>query len=412
MRSVPGVLVAAAFHLVTLPATVVAQTVSYRGFAEAGVVFYPQETPRDQTRTVGEALLRVESSIAWERRVRIDTGLDARIDTHGQVARSWHVTYWDRTLERPALSVRRLSAAFAIGPLSLEVGKQFVRWGKTDLTSPTDRFTPRDYLTVLTNEELAVTAARATLAGATDTVELVAAPRLAPNRAPLFSQRWAGALASAVPARELEVQFEDRAQYGARWSHTGRRAEYSLSYYEGFDHQPSFAVAVNRRAGTIDVRRYNLPIRALGADVLIPTSALTLRAEAAGLKSRDRNADDYVLYVLQGERQWREWLFIAGYAGERVITDRPDLGFSPERGLAGAILARASYGAGATQSLVVETLARQSGDGVYAKAELSRALTSRLRLGLRFVIIRGRDSDFVGQYHRNSFAAPHLRYSF
>jgi hypothetical protein len=50
--------------------------------------------------------------------------------------------------------VRRLSATAHKGPLTFEAGKQFIRWGKTDIVTPTDRFAPRDYLTVVDNDFL------------------------------------------------------------------------------------------------------------------------------------------------------------------------------------------------------------------------------------------------------------------
>jgi D-serine dehydratase len=40
------------------------------------------------------------------------------------------------------------------------VGKQFVRWGKADIVTPTDHFAPRDFLGVIDNEFLPVTGVR------------------------------------------------------------------------------------------------------------------------------------------------------------------------------------------------------------------------------------------------------------
>ena len=58
------------------------------------------------------------------------------------------------------LSVRRLDATFSRGPLTIDAGKQFIRWGKTEIVTPTDRFAPRDYLNVFDTEYLAVPGVR------------------------------------------------------------------------------------------------------------------------------------------------------------------------------------------------------------------------------------------------------------
>jgi hypothetical protein len=167
-----------------------AQSVSQRGFAEGRLFFYPQTTAADTAQAVGEALLRYEPTVRPTSWLRIAGGFDARFDTHDQVERTWQLDWSDQGVQRPALSVRRLSAAVNRGPLSLEVGKQFIRWGKADVLNPTDRFAPRDYLTVVDNDFLGVTGARAIYESESETVDLVWVPRFTPSRTPLLKQRW------------------------------------------------------------------------------------------------------------------------------------------------------------------------------------------------------------------------------
>jgi hypothetical protein len=76
------------------------------------------------------------------------------------------------------------------------------------------------------------------------------------------------------------------------------------------------------------------------------------------------------------------------------------------------VLARISYSIETNRSFVLEAIARRNGDGVYGKAEYSRAVAPNLRVALRLVVIRGLASDFLGQYNRNSFGRTSLRYSF
>ena len=90
------------------------------------------------------------------------------------------------------LAVRRAVMTYARGPFTVELGKQFVRWGQTDILSPTDRFTPRDYLIVVSSDPLAVTAARVTLSKGSNSLGLVYLPRMTPSRLPILTHRWAG----------------------------------------------------------------------------------------------------------------------------------------------------------------------------------------------------------------------------
>src|SRR5207247_8827216 len=112
-------------------------------------------------------------------------------DTHHQGERDFKLSWQDREARRPSGEVRRLSATYHDGPITFEVGKQFIRWGKTDIVTPTDRLAPRDFLTVVDNEFVAVTAARLSFEKGENTVEAVFSPAFTPSRIPLLNQRWA-----------------------------------------------------------------------------------------------------------------------------------------------------------------------------------------------------------------------------
>src|SRR6185503_18105183 len=86
--------------------------------------------------------------------------VDARIDNLEQVERTWRFDIDDRGVQRPALSLRHAVATFRRRTLAVDAGKQFIRWGKTDILNPTDRFAPRDFLNVVDTEVLAVTGLR------------------------------------------------------------------------------------------------------------------------------------------------------------------------------------------------------------------------------------------------------------
>jgi len=122
------------------------------------------------------------------------------MDSHHQTEREFRFDWQDRSRKRPLLSLRRLSAQYHRGGLTLEAGKQFVRWGRTDIVNPTDRFAPRDFLTVVDNEFLGIEAVRGTYEQGSNTVDVIWSPRLTPSRTPLLSQRWFIPPAGAPPS--------------------------------------------------------------------------------------------------------------------------------------------------------------------------------------------------------------------
>jgi hypothetical protein len=389
---------------------------THRGFVEGTGVLFPLEGSQDPTQLVGDLLAREEVSVRPARWLLLAAGLDFRANTDGQVEDSWALDFSDRGTERPRLSVRRLAGTLTRGPLTIEAGKQFVRWGKTDLVVPTDRFAPRDYLTVVDAPYLAITAVRGTVQISSHTLEAVWAPRFTPSRIPLLGQRWA-VLPEGVPPNlaivETPAEFPTGSQAGLRYGQIRDRFEYSVSFYDGFNHLPAIQLGdLDPASATIDFRRVYPSIRTYGADAAVPFRWFTLKAEAAFFTSGSRSTDEYVLYVIQVERQTGEWLIIGGYAGEVVTDARAQFAFAPDRGLSRAFVGRASYTIGPNRSVEFEGAVRQNGDGVYVKAQYSQAYKQHWRAIVSGVGLGGDPDDFIGQYRRNSYLQMLLRYSF
>ena len=389
-----------------------AQDFTQRGFLESGSYFYPQEAAGDSGHAVSGLLLRYEAFYKASQHWRFSGGIDARTDTHHQVDREFGLSWWDRSIPQPAFTLRRLSAAYSAGKLNLEAGKQFIRWGKADILNPTDRFAPQDYLNVVQSDFLAVTAVRMIYGTQSNTIDLIWSPRLTPSRTPLFHQRWV-ALPENLTVHDLGSQFPGGPQYGARWNHIGRLAEYSLSFFDGYNHLPLIDASVQLLFPVeVNVRRIYPRIRMYGGDTAVPLRWLTLKTEAAYFTSSNPKADQYVLYVIQLERQAGEWFFVGGYAGEAVIEKRTLLDFAPDRGLSKAFLARAGYTIDANRSVALQTAVRQNAKGVWTRLEYSQTFGQHWRTTAGFTWIHGDDSDFLGQYHRNSHFSLVLRYSF
>jgi hypothetical protein len=393
------------------------QVVSQRGLAEWDAELFAQKAPNDSTQAVADFVLREElfvKPIPW---AQFAVGADLRLNSHDQVEDDWQVDVSDRGVRRPRISLRRATATLAYRKITLDVGKQFIRWGRTDILNPTDRFAPRDYLNVVNTEFLPVTGVRAS-ARATDrdSFELVWLPRFTPSRIPLLDQRW-----TAVPAGPPLLQIVDAgavfptgSQTGVRWSHVGDRVEYSLSFFDGFNHLPNIdeSVKPDTLLPEIDIMKRYPAIRSYGADLAVPTRWLTVKGEMAYFTSPSPVTDEYVLYVIEVERQTGEWVLIGGYAGEAVTVQRASLSFAPDRGLTKSVIGRASYTIDPRRNLAFETAVRQNLAGAYGKAEYSQTFGQHWRVTCAGVIIGGDLDDFLGQYRRNSHLSLVLRYSF
>jgi hypothetical protein len=399
--------------LIVLPQAIAAQTVSQRGFVEAAGSYFPQDAANDSINGVADLLLREELYIKPAPWVQFAAGADVRANTHSQVDASWRVDWSDRARQRPAISIRRLSATVNYGRFTLDGGKQFIRWGKTDIVTPTDWFAPRDFVNVIDNEFLPVTGVRGGVRFDAGTIEGVWVPTFTPSRIPLVNQRWVVPPPDLpAPIAEIDATFPDGAQTGLRWSHAGSRLEYALAFFDGFNHLPNLEPAPTFRAdGLTLIARYP-SARSFGGDAAIPTPWLTIKVEAAYFTSATPRTDEYVLYVVQVERQTGEWALVGGYAGEHVTKRRALQTFAPDRGLTRAIVGRAAYTVDVNRSVAFEGAIRQNGDGAYLSAEFSQAARGHWRTTLSGSLIAGDAADFLGQYRRNSHVTLALRYSF
>jgi hypothetical protein len=391
-----------------------AQEFTYRGFGQIQTTFYPQTTPQDDERVVLEALFRIEPAFKPVEWLTLSGSIDARIDTIEQVEREWRFDVRDRTIQRPPLSLRHARATLRKGTLTADLGKQFVRWGKADILNPTDRFAPRDFLEVTDDEFLAVIGARGQYERGAHSVDVVWVPTFTPSRTPLIGRRWAPLQPQTLGTTgfiDLDPQFPDRSQYGARWNVLGAGFEFSLSYFDGFNHLPQFTAIRLSGRPLVALQRTYAPLRMGGADAAVPLRWFTVKGEIASLFTTSDEADDVVLYVVQLERQSGELSLVAGYAGEIVTERRSTFDFAPDRGLTRAFLGRAGYTMSATSDISFEAAVRQNFDGVWIKGQYSEAIGAHWRATFAGAAIGGDERDFIGQYHRNSHLLATLRYS-
>jgi hypothetical protein len=263
------------------PRAAMGQAFSQRGFIEGQALLYPQlPAAGNDWHGLVHGLFRQE--VAW-RPVPWFTAtgaVDARADGRDRVADSWAIGWDDRSTLRPRLSMRRASVAIRGRGFNVDLGKQLVRWGKADIVNPTDRFAPRDYVDVVDNEVLPVWAVRLLYERGPDSVDVVLQPRMTPSRMPLLGQRWAMLPQPRIPfpIEERPAQYPTRSAVGLRWNHNAPGFEFSLSYYDGFQHTPRLDQVVGCSRPVIAIARSYPGIRMAGADVTWPTRWVTLRA--------------------------------------------------------------------------------------------------------------------------------------
>ena len=391
-----------------------AQTFQSGGFFEDRTLLYPQSAPNDSGYLVNDALFRWEGSYKAGSWLTFSSALDLRTDSHRQVEREWRFDVDDRSTQRPAFSLRQMNATIHKGKFTAEIGRQFIRWGKADILNPTDRFAPKDYLSnVVDADYLGVAAARLTVTAGSNTLDLVWQPWFTPSRIPLLDQRW-----TTVPAQfagfgivDGGARYPGGSQYGARWNHIGSEFEYSACFFDGFNNLPSFGGTVDALLiPTISLQRIYPRLRLYGGDAALPLPWFTVKGEAAYYTAPDHDNDEFVIYVVQLERQIKEWFLVGGYAGDESTKSTNSLQFSPERGFARSFIGRAGWTIDSNRSLTVTTAVRAAGS--FLRSEYSQAVGQHWRATAGATWIRGDITDFLGQYRRNSYLSLTMRYSF
>jgi hypothetical protein len=213
-----------------------------------------------------------------------------------------------------------------------------------------------------------------------------------------------------LPLGQGAPELPGGVQTGVRWNYLGKGYEMALAFYEGHNHLPQ----VDGRfvPGRIELFNRFAPMRMYGGAGAVPLPWFTVKGEGGYFTSTSKNADDYLLYVVQLERTIGEWTIVGGYSGEQVTAKKTQLDFAPDRGLARAFLTRVSYTISAERTVSAEAALRQNGEGAWVKSEYTQTLSTHWQARASVTLIRGNTNDFLGQYRRNSHAILGLRYNF
>lgn len=186
-------------------------------------------------------------------------------------------------------------------PFEIRVGREIVAWGRADRINPTDLIGSRDFTLLFPDDDdqrRGNAMVHARWGRGRTTFSLHWLPEFRPNLYPT----------GGVPAGV--VLLGDRtptelAQFALRLDQSGGAIDWSLSYFDGLDRDPRFALAAATPSTVSLFRRYGR-IRVLGADAAAAVGGIGLRGEiaytpspsGAGIDSRRSG----VYLVLGGDR--------------------------------------------------------------------------------------------------------------
>ena len=191
--------------------------------------------------------------------------------------------------------------------LDVRLGQQFIFWGKTDWINPTDNINPWDYVNISAEVEdyrLPVTAAKMNVYLGPVTLQSVWVPRFKANRIPLQLPDTMGGLPVRSSVTRLPENRLSNSEFGLKADFSFWNVDYSLSYYNGYDKNPTIRMLFEPQAHdflrTIGYDRYQV----FGADFITTFNQWAIKGEGAYFLTKDRNGKDierqnpYLKYVL------------------------------------------------------------------------------------------------------------------
>ena len=397
-----------------------------------------ETTPNDDQTIVDEGLLQVE----WARRLgawgATKIVAEFRDDDFGYT-RGLHFQIPETTLRRSYLGVREATVSVRGGPVDVTLGKQIYAWGTADAYSPTDNINPSDYLDVLDNEKLGLWSASARLTVAPTSLVFVVVPFFTPSRLPLSRSRWtppvpAGFMAVADDPVRPE-QDAGALQYAARLRTTVAGWDLSVSYYDGFDHTPSFRQSLVTVAPGVVLPRLTpvyTRVKVPGADVSTTFGRFELHAEGAFRLVESNGRDDRfqgiagINYTQDIGLRWLDQLvFIVEYARETILRRVPHSGILEKDAspLVGDLLSDSAFRdavAGRIQAKLTEdTVLKLSGvadlavrPSYYLQFKAAHRVTDAVQVEAGLDFLAGNPDTFWGRWRDNDRFFLTLRYLF
>jgi hypothetical protein len=419
-RALVGVVLA-----LTLASRASAQEMRVTGYAETDHIGYfePDEAERRAGRN--ELLTQIDGFVAFGRPLRAFASVELRAD------------FADHSRDR--VYVEELYADVVHGALDLRVGRQIIAWGKADLVNPTDHLAPRDFTDPLESDEerLGVLAVRPRIQWGGVLWEGAIVPVFTASIMPAVHSRWAPPFPvrapdplhpgqmmrltyEFMPAREPATTFENM-QYAARISASARGWDVSASYFDGWEDQPRFDMALSvgdAGTGTVRITPEHLRKRAVGGDVATVVRSFTVRAEAAYIRTDPLQGPDYVQYVLGVERTFGDMLgsggtfllvqWIQSIVPSNFVAAPLDFNYLFQK----ATTVRLQRNVTAVAQVAVEGLYEWERKGYYVQPAASYRFGDHVRVEGLIDLLGGRETEFFGLFADNRRLQVRMRYSF
>jgi len=232
---------------------------------------------------------------------------------------AWKRNSGEKSAARTQSLVREAYVDFSSGAADFRIGKQIIAWGKADQLNPTDNLSPRDntlFVAESDDQRFGTVAAKGSynFADALSGVVVTAIwlTRFRPNIQPIASPTGVTVIES-IPGGD---------QYAFKLEQSGQAADWSISYFHGYDLNPDLAIQpLTPQYLLLQHHR----IRVLGGDAATVLGRYGVRAEAAYTQTEDAAGTDpfiknpFLYVVLGADRTFSEYLNInVQYFARRV----------------------------------------------------------------------------------------------
>ena len=307
----------------------------------------------------------------------------------------------------------------------LRLGRQIVVWGRADRLNPTDNLGSRDARLLVPEDDdqrRGSLMLRERLALGDATIDLLWLPEFRPNR---FAVRTP----PGVALRQVDHAWEP-AEFAVKLERSGADLDWSLSYFDGLDRNPDFALE------PAALRLVHNRIRVLGVDAAATVGRYGLRGEVAYVHTQDGDGDDptvknpFLFGVVGGDRSFFQYLNVNLQYFARATRHHQDPRDIGDPALRAAAVA-AAVASGQLDSVqhgmsvriayqwLNETLDTEiAAIGVFNDGSLAvrpkivYRWADALRLTVGADLFRGGETDAFGRLHDNSTVFVELRYGF
>lgn len=336
-----------------------------------------------------------------------------------------------RDCDAAYLDLREAYLSISSGEFDLKLGRQITRWGKSDAFSPTDVLSTRD-LTLLTIEDAdqltGNTTVRASYHLGDFGVSAYWIPEFRPNTVPI---------PPLSPAIRLTHPYSQTAlnQWALKFDKSGGSFDFSLSYYDGLDHDSDLTLT-GVGIDSVDLALRHHRIRSIGLDAAFVLERFNLRIESAYAHTEDPDGTNpeiknpYFSAVIGADRNLGEtfnvnaqylFRFVSNFQDPSMIADPLTRLVAEEEALLTNQKSKIQHGISLRISdrWLQDTLEAEIGGLLWLKegdaairAKASYSFTDTLKAMAGTEMYVGPSRSFFGRLRELSSSFIELRYSF